>query len=77
MSGTVLKYRSYPSDTYTEPGTVPSINRTGRTVEGGTTSNLQPETSSVRSGKKKKTKQNSNKDILMEYCSCREHYSQD
>lgn len=28
MLGTVLKYRSYLSDTYTEPGTVPIINRT-------------------------------------------------
>jgi len=28
MLGTVLKYRSYPSDAYTEPSTVPIINRT-------------------------------------------------
>lgn len=28
MLGTVLKYRSYPNDTYTEPNTVPIINRT-------------------------------------------------
>lgn len=28
MLGTVLKYRSYPSDTYMEPSTVPIINKT-------------------------------------------------
>lgn len=74
MSGTVLKYRSYPSDTYAEPGTVPIINRMHSCGRSHIKSSARDNPASEVQKKKKKI---SNEDTLMEYCSLRECCSQD
>lgn len=73
MLGTVLKYRSYPSDTYMEPSTVPIINKTHSLRR----DHIKSSARDIQRQKCKKKPQTKNEDIFMEYCSCRECCSQD
>lgn len=56
MLRTVLKYRSYPSVAYTEPSTVPIINRTHSLRR----NHIKSSARDIQHQKCKKTKQNKN-----------------